>query len=191
MKIKDIEKDYYKLEKIAAYWEKDVDELLDYADEGYLKIHIKIPPDKIMPLSSYQARQAIESPLQFALFNERLNPYGPITLVITHKEKEKFEKIFEIDASDTKEGQQKNQSSVVDKKDIDELKQIAQEIKKVETDQSVVASILRDEHGAKGWQLVKILNIASDLTNESSRERAALRLSEKGRKTLVGRAALK
>jgi len=192
LKIKDIKKDYYKLEKIAADWEKDVDDLLDYADQGLLKIHILVSPKGAFPLNSYAARQAVESPLQFLLFNDHISPLnGLITLVITHKEKEKFEERYRIDASDTTDGQHETQASVDAKKDIDELKQIAQDIQKVEQDQSVVAAILRDEHGAKGWQLVEILDIAPDLTNESSRQRAALRLSEKGRKILVGRAALK
>ena len=85
--------DYYKLEKIATYLEKDVDDLLDYADMGWLKIHILVSTSRPFPLSSYAARQAVEFPVRFHLSNENLSLLnGQIILVITHKEKEKFEK---------------------------------------------------------------------------------------------------
>jgi hypothetical protein len=102
-------KDYYELEEIAAEFGWNVKDLLYYSDKNLLKIRILVSPTESFPLSAYQARQAIESPLEFVLSNRRLLPYGrPITLVITHKEKMKFEEICLRGVKDPQNGQTRN-----------------------------------------------------------------------------------
>ncbi len=118
----EIDMDYYRLEAFAAFRKKDVNDLLDYADMGFLKIHILVlshnnktsSPYKPFPLSSYHARQAIESPAQFLLSHSHLSlPNGRITLVIIHKEKEKFDEYL-ISLRDGHELQPENQVKETD-----------------------------------------------------------------------------
>lgn len=80
-------------------------------------------------------------------------------------------------------------------KDIEELRLIANDLKSTEKDQNVIAALLRDEHGAKHWQIVIILKIELPVTSEAkdpqkSKETMASRSVAKGRKALKARSLI-
>lgn len=175
----------YSLEIIAAERGWNVSELYGYAKDGTLQIcKLMDYSDRAIPLTTHEAALLTYDPIAYCCRN------GIRSLVITHKEKMRFDKRYPISESESLAGQHENQSALTSKEKFKKLEKIAQELGKVEKDQDVIAATLRDKYDAKGYHIAKILNIAPHLENKESRNTAARRSADKGMKILAARAAL-
>lgn len=204
MALPEPKKPFYTLREVATKWDCEIDDLFYYAEEPILqicKLQANNVPDIFLtdedeikddalrcqqvpipiPIDHHEARELYKS--------YKGNIWDRISLVITYEEKERFDKKYHL----TKDGGQAennlaNQKQGTSKKELAALTEVAQKLSAVEMDEDVVAARLREEYGAKDWQIRKILDIAPHLENEKSRNRAALRSAERGKNTLNRRA---
>lgn len=185
--------EWYKVEDLAEYWGCSVSVVNRFLESGQLKLSGRFThEDFVDEWVACPKEDYIDDYITLSG-----NGYKFQGEYVRRQEVERFEKIHSQAVGDAQGGFTfENQKQEAGKVPIAELKKIAQKLHKLEKDSDVIAARLRDEYGAKYWQLVEIFNIQLSAVSKAKdpqggKEKVAARSVKKGRKILQQRLEVK